>query len=178
MTNCAELYPAERGSKFQTPQKTRVRSGTLASGITTKMNAFALHVAEGMSLADAYRQAFITANMKAKTIRDDASRLAQHPGVRAAIEAYRAEIEERSRISALERDERIWERLWHLIEDEEVPPTVKVKALDLAARLAGMFRTPKEIERFSAAQVEAELWQRLRGFESPVNGGSSSPTQP
>ncbi len=161
MTILAELFPAERGSKFETPQKTKIRSGTLPSGITMKMNIFARHVAEGLSLADAYRAAFNTSSMKAKTVRDDASRLAQHSGVRAAVDAYRAEIEERNRISALERDERIWERIWSLIEDEEVPPAVKVKALDLAARLAGMFKGPQSSVGLSAIQLEAEIMRRI-----------------
>lgn len=161
MSNPVKLLPSIRGSKIETPQRTKIRSGTLPSGITIKMNAFARHVAEGFSLADAYRAAFNTASMKAKTVRDDASRLAQHCGVRAAVNAYRAEIEEQNRISALERDERIWEKIWSLIEDEEVPPAVKVKALDLAARLAGMFNRPADDARFSVAALEVELKRRL-----------------
>ncbi len=95
-------YLVQRGrdSILATPT-TRVRSGTLPSGITTKMDLFAQHVAEGFSLADAYRAAFNTAKMRPKTVRDDASRLAQHSGFRAAIEAYRAEIEALNRIVAL-----------------------------------------------------------------------------
>jgi hypothetical protein len=171
MNNLAELFTPDRGSKFETPQKTKVRSGTLASGITAKMDMFARHVADGLSLADAYRAAFCTANMKAKTIRDDASRLAQHSGVRAAIKSYRAEIEARNRMAALERDERIWERLWSLIEDEEVPPTVKVRALDLAARLAGMFKRATDEAPLSVAALETELARRLRGLECGVSVG-------
>ncbi len=161
MSNTAARFPDARGSELETPQ-TRVRSGTLPSGITAKMDAFAQHVAEGMSLADAYRQAFNTANMKAKTIRDDASRLAQHSGVRAAIEAHRAEIVARNSMLALERSDRIWERLWALIEGYEVPPAVKVKALDLAARLCGMFGRPRDEAPLSAAEIEAELVKRLK----------------
>jgi prophage tail gpP-like protein len=142
------------------------------------MNVFARHVADGLSLADAYRAAFNTSSMKAKTVRDDASRLAQHSGVRAAINGHRAEIEARNRMFALERSERIWERLWQLIEGESVPPAVKVKALELSARLAGMFHAPKEEVALTALQVEAELSQRLRGFETPVNGEWNSPVQP
>ena len=160
MHNLAVVLPIERSSKIETP-KTRVRSGTLPSGITTKMDLFARHVAEGLSLADAYRKAFNTTNMKPKTVRDDASRLAQHNGVRAAIEAHRAEIEARYRMSALERGDRIWERLWQLVEGEEVPPAVRVRALDLAARMAGMFRPPKDEEVLSAAAIQAEICQRL-----------------
>ncbi len=160
MTNLAVLRPIEHGSKIETP-KTRVRSGTLSKGITEKMDAFARHVAEGTSLADAYRAAFNTANMKPKTVRDDASRLAQHSGVRAAIEAYRAEIEARNRISAVEQEQRIWNEIWGLIEAEGVPPSVKVKALDLAARLSGMFRVREAGELLSSADVEAQLRLRL-----------------
>ena len=163
MNSLAIMHLPQQASNLRTPQ-TRVRSGTLPSGITAKMDSFSRHVAEGSSLADAYRQAFNTANMKAKTIRDDASRLAQHSGVRAAIEAYRAEIEARNSMSALERDERIWTRLWHIIEaeGEEVPPAVKVKALDLAARLCGMFSRPRDEAPLSAAEIEAELVERLK----------------
>lgn len=138
-------------------RKTCVRSGTLSSGITAKMDAFARHVAEGMSLADAYRQAFNTAKMKPKTVRDDASRLARHPGVRAALEAYRADIEARIRMFSIDREERIWRRLWGLIEDDEVPPAVRVRALDLAARLSGMFLRPCDQTQFAYATVERKF---------------------
>ncbi len=107
MTNLAVIYPSERGQKIETP-KTRARSGTLPSGITAKMDVFARHVTEGLSLADAYRRAFNNENMKPRTVSNDASRLARHPGVSAAIEAYTAENEARNRMLALEKEERIW----------------------------------------------------------------------
>jgi hypothetical protein len=163
MNNLAVLFPADRGQIFETP-KTRIRSGTLPSGITTKMDVFARHVAEGLSLADAYRAAFATAKMKPRTISNDASRLAKHRGVSAAIEAYRAEIEARNSMDALERSQRIWERLWQLIEDEDVPPAVKVRALDLSARLAGMCEARKDQEIVSVRELEAELSCWLQSF--------------
>lgn len=163
MTNLAVMFPNDGSPHIQTPQ-TRVRSGTLPSGITAKMDIFARYAAEGMSLADAYRQAFNTANMKARTISNEASRLVANPGVTAAIKAYRAEFEAQSRMSALGRSERIWERLWELVDGIDVPPAVKVKALDLAARLVGMFKTPGTEDTLSAAQIESELRYRLGGL--------------
>ena len=163
MSNIAYLRRDVRGSKIETPQ-TRVRSGTLPSGITAKMDKYSRHVAEGMSLADAYRQAFNTSNMKARTVSNDASRLARHPGVTAAIAAYRKEFAARNRMLALQRDERIWESLWGLVENDEVPPAVKVKALDLAARLCGMFKRPDCDATPSPALIEAEILERLEGF--------------
>jgi len=177
MNNLAVLFPVDRGRIFETP-KTRIRSGTLPSGITTKMDIFARHVAEGLSLADAYRAAFATAKMKPRTISNDASRLAKHRGVSAAIEAYRAEIEARNSMDALERSERIWERLWQLVEGEHVPPAVKVRALDLAARLAQMFMTPKDSETVTAGAIEKELLGRLRGFGNFFTHGSDCTAQP
>ena len=176
MANLAVLLPIERGQNYETP-KTRIRSGTLPSGITAKMDAFARHVAEGMSQADAYRAAFNTANMKPRTVSNDASRLARHPGVSAAIESYRAEIEARNHMDALERSDRIWDRLWHLIEDTDVPPVAKVRALDLAARLAGMFTAPKNEEGSSVASIEKELLSKLRDFDNPVTRGSGCSAQ-
>jgi hypothetical protein len=161
MSHLAVLHLPDRVFEFETP-KTRIRSGTLPSGITAKMDTFARHVAEGMSLADAYRKAFNTTNMKPKTVRDDASRLAQHSGVRAAIEAHRAEIEARNRMSALERGDRIWEQIWGLIEGESVPPAVKVKALDLAARLCSMLKRASDDLPLSFAAIETELGDRLK----------------
>ena len=162
MTNLAVFKMPARGQKFEAPQKTRVRSGTLPSGITEKMNVFARHVAEGLSLADAYRAAFNTVNMKSRTISNDASRLARHHGVSAAIVAHRAEIEAQNRMSAFERSERIWEMIWGLIEGDDVPPAVKVRALDLAARLAGMFSTPRHDEPTTVVHFEEELRRKLQ----------------
>lgn len=164
MSSPFKLLPATRGSKIETPQRTKIRSGTLPSGITAKMDAFARHVADGFSLADAYRSAFNTANMKARTVSNDASRLARHHGVRAAIEAYRAEIEAQNRMLSLEKADRIWERLWELIEGDGVPPSVKVRALELSARLAGMFKQSSDDAPLTVAVLETELFQRLRGI--------------
>jgi len=163
MSNIAFLLRDVRGSKIETPQ-TRVRSGTLPSGITAKMDTYARHVAEGMSLADAYRQAFNTSNMKPRTISNDASRLARHPGVTAAIAAYREEFAARNRMLALQRDERIWESLWGLVEGEDVPPSVRVKALHLAAHLCGMFKRPDRDATLNSDLIEAEILERLEAF--------------
>ncbi len=125
------------------------------------MDLFARRAAEGLSLADAYRAAFNTANMKPRTISNDASRLARHHGVSATITAYRAEIEARNRISALERSDRIWQNLWELIDTDETPSAVKIRALDLAARLCGMFKRPQDAQPLSVREVETELERRL-----------------
>jgi hypothetical protein len=132
--------------------------------ITHKMECFAVHVAGGMKLADAYRASFHTANMKAKTVRDEASRLAQNPGVAAAIAEEKAEIRRRNHITALKKEDRIWSCVWALAENKDVAPSVRVKALQLAAQLCGMFKRPNIDPTPSSALIEAEILERLEGF--------------
>jgi hypothetical protein len=132
--------------------------------LTHKMQSFVVHVAGGMKQADAYRASFHTANMKAKTVRDEASRLAQNPGVAAAMASEKAEIRRRNHIAALKKEDRILACVWALVENDHVAPSDRVKALQLAAQLCGMFNQPPEAPKLSASNLEDELRERLALF--------------
>lgn len=144
-------------------QTTRQRSPNLPSGITEKMYRFAEGVANGLSQADAYRGAFNTSNMLPKTVRDEASRLLKNPGVSTALEALRAEKTYQQRVSRQKVEDRLWERLWSLIDGVETPPSVKVRALTLAAELAGMFNgvSNKDPAPLTAEELKLEIASRL-----------------
>ena len=114
------------------------RSARLPGGLTEKMLRFAEAVAEGMSLADAYRTSFHTANMRDKTIRDEASRLAKNPGVAAAIEAIRDERDRQNHMRARSEEDRIWEVIWKLLDHPQVSVRWKLNILTLAAKMAGL----------------------------------------
>lgn len=129
---------AKRPVEANAVQPKAGRSATLPSGITTKMHRFGECVADGYSLADAYRTAFYTANMRDKTIRDEASRLAKNPGVSAVVEAIRAERERQNIMLWRRKEDAIWVSLWSLIEDQRVRPRTRIKALTLAAAMAGL----------------------------------------
>jgi hypothetical protein len=116
----------------------RRRSAPLPCGLTEKMLRFAERVADGCSLADAYRGAFSTGGMKDKTIRDEASRLAKNPGVTRAIEAIRAERDAENHMRWRSKEDHIWELVWKLVDDPRVPVRSKIKALTLAAQMAGL----------------------------------------
>jgi hypothetical protein len=132
--------------------------------ITYKMQVFAEHVAVGQKLADAYRAAFNTGTMLPKTVRDEASRLAKNPGVAAAIVARKAEIDREHHVLALRTEDRIWQHIWALVESQSVAPSIRVRALGLAARLCGMFKRPEDLAPAFPAQIEAELSLRLRAY--------------
>lgn len=63
--------------------------------MTPKREKFARCVAEGMSLADAYRAAYSTERMKPETIRDSAWKLSITPDVSQMIDALKAEARQR-----------------------------------------------------------------------------------
>jgi hypothetical protein len=148
---------------------TRQRSSKLPSGITQKMQSFAEGVADGLSAADAYRAAFNTSNMLPKTVRDEASRLLKNRGISAAIEARRAEFERQQQISRQKTEDRLWEHLWRLIEADNTPPAVKVKALTLAAKLCGMLNgVPYKNPDQTASEIEQELAARLSAYHHPA----------
>lgn len=63
--------------------------------MTPKREKFALAVAGGMSLADAYREAYSTERMKPETIRDSAWKLSITPDVSQMIDALKAEARQR-----------------------------------------------------------------------------------
>ena len=149
-----------------TPIK-RQRSATLPSGITEKMYRFAEGVADGLSAADAYRAAFNTQNMLPKTLRDEASRLLKNRGVSTALEALRAEKTYQQRVSRQKVEDRLWERLWSLIDGVETLPSVKVWALTLAAEIAGMMGgIVYNVTASSARQLEQELLNRLSEYSA------------
>lgn len=150
--------------------RSRQRSPNLPSGITEKMLRFAEGVANGLSAADAYRAAFNTANMLPKTVRDEASRLLKNPGVSTALEALRAEKTHQQRVSRQKVEDRLWERLWSLIDGVDTPPQVQVRALTLAAELAGMLDgvSNKAPAPLTAEKLEMELANRLRAYRHLV----------
>lgn len=145
---------------------TRQRSANLPSGITEKMFRFAEEVANGHSAADAYRAAFNTSHMLPKTVRDEASRLLKNPGVTAALEALRTEKTHQQRVYRQKSEDRVWEHLWGLIDGVSTPPSVKVRALTLAAEMAGMMGgiSNQDPAPLTAGELEIELANRLSAY--------------
>lgn len=63
----------------------------MTDSLTTQQQQFAIDVAEGNTLSDAYRRSYGAGmRAKAKTIHEEASRLASHPKVSARIAELRA----------------------------------------------------------------------------------------
>ena len=61
------------------------------AALTSKMEAYAQGIADGLNKSDAYRAAYDCANMLAKTVHESASRLAADPRVSARIKALQTQ---------------------------------------------------------------------------------------
>jgi hypothetical protein len=66
--------------------------------------------------------------------------------------------------AALKHSERIWARIWSMIDDQTTPPAVKANLLSLGAKAAGMLTDKVELETKQAdsKSIESELLERLQ----------------
>lgn len=144
------------------------RSGKTASGLTVKQEKFCQLMAQGLSNADSYRGAYDTSAMKDSTIYNEASKLSARQDIAARIEAIIAEkTRKNSMLTERQREknsDRIWRKMWAMIDDAETPPAVKANLLSLGAKAAGMLTDKVEIENKSpdSKSIEAELLERLQ----------------
>lgn len=145
------------------------RSGNkTASGLTAKQNMFAENLVAGLSNADAYRQAYDTANMKAATIHNESCKLASLPHIAARVDQLiREKQAKNSMFTDKQREkhsDRIWRNLWSMLDAAETPPAVKASLLSLGAKAAGMLTEQVRMETVTsdAKSIEAEILERLQ----------------
>ena len=121
-------------------------------------------LSEGATNAEAYRQAYDTANMVPNTIYSEACKLAANPKITARLNAILEEKKGRNSMATLKASDRVWKNVWRLAEGDNVPPSVQQAALALAAKMAGMLTEQVRVENVSAdsKSIEQELLERLQ----------------
>jgi hypothetical protein len=148
------------------------RSGKTASGLTHKQERFCELMSQGLSNADAYRGAYDTGTMKPGTIYNEASKLSTRPDIAARIEAIIAEKTRKNSMFTERQKEknsdRIWRKLWSMVDAEETPPAVKANLLSLGAKAAGMLvdRVETKTETADSKSIETELLERLQALKA------------
>lgn len=144
------------------------RSGKTESGLTEKQERFAKGLANGLSNADAYRQAYDASGMKDATIHSEACTMAARPKIAERVHALIAEKNRRnSMFSDKQREkysDRVWRNLWAMIDAPETPPAVKANLLSLGAKAAGMLTEQVRVENITAdsKDIEREILERLQ----------------
>ena len=131
-------------------------------GLTPKQAKFAANLAEGMSQAEAYRNAYDAENMAPETIHAHASRLAKRDKVAARVDALIAERMRLIETKGVSDREKVVTLLRKFAEDEARPDHVRLRAVELWGKTCGAFIEVIEDRRERpAANVALELERRL-----------------
>ena len=104
--------------------------------LTAKQENFVELLTQGTSQASAYRGAYETQKMSDKTVWEEASRLRRHPKVSARILELENEKEDRRRLQAVSREERVLNEL-ESIAFGDGPIAGRLKAVELLGKHIG-----------------------------------------
>ena len=135
----------------------------MAKELTPKQAHFARCVAQGMTQADAYREAYDPKQSTAATIHTLASRVMSRVEVRARVDALIKARERAVVASALSDRDKVLSKLRVWLEGTEKTDSNLLRAAELLGRSSGLFATDINVttrERDSSA-VAAEIEQRL-----------------
>lgn len=139
--------------------------------LTDKQEQFCRNIIEGMSQADAYRNAYPNIRMADKTIQENACRLAKKDAVKARIKELRDALAKPSIMSAQERLEYLTrvingeqgEKMVQVVDGEpievDVPTSLKNKlsAIDIMNKMQGEYVQKVEAEVTNAVNINIEL---------------------
>ena len=132
--------------------------------LTHKQKQFARHVALGKTKADAYREAYNTTG-SAKTVGDNASRLAQDTRIQTEIEAYKLAKEAEEYRNPADLRRLVIHQLTQHALDGEINPAQRIKSLELLGKVAGVdvFMDRKETTIIhQSGDIKARLLNQLK----------------
>jgi hypothetical protein len=155
----------EGGKGKTTKGKTKTRSAPdPVTGLTEKQEAFAQGVMDGMTYTAAYRAAYVTDNMNDQTVWSKACELAADGKVTARLYQLREQKEAERRMQEVSRSGFVLSELQKMATDQNIPPAVKVRALELMGKTVALFTDRVETEDVtdrSADEIEAQIRARL-----------------
>jgi len=167
------LVADDQGGRRYDSGKQAARHRTMGkpkSGLTAKQRHFALALGSGagMTLSDAYREAYDCKNMSGAAIRNEASKLAANHDIAVMVERLRAENERAVSASLVNDREKVLQRLRQWMDDAEPTDTNKLKAAQLLGQTVGMFKDVVETNSGDRASTEvaAEIERRLATLQA------------
>lgn len=120
--------------------------------LTAKQEQFVQNIIQGMSQADAYRNAYPNTKMSDKTVWETASRLMTNPKVVTRLSELRGQLTKETIMSAQKRLE--W--LTEVINGEE-DINAKLKAVDIMNKMSGEYVQKVEANVVSEVNINVEL---------------------
>ena len=147
-----------------------------AEGLTPKQRKFVQGVASGLSLADAYRQAYDAAGMADRSIRVESAKLSQHPSIAQALLAIRARRDAQNQVLTVSDRDMVLRNLRQWTKGDGEPPTsAQLRAAELLGKACGLYRDVVETrtER-PAADILGDIERRLNAIEVSEQDASGS----
>ena len=139
----------------------------MKGGLTAKQEAFAQGVANGLTLADAYRQSYNAENMKEASIYTEASLLMDNPKIVQRVSGIQQAREDRTLHDSARLRRLVLERL-HQEATEAESDSARIRALELLGKSIAMFtdRVEQEEGVRSSTDLEQELIARLKSLSA------------
>jgi hypothetical protein len=155
-----------QGGKAKTAKgKTKQRSAPDAvTGLTEKQEAFAQGIMDGMTYTAAYKAAYVCDDMADSTIWSRACELAADSKVTGRLHQLKALKEAERRMQEVSRSGFVISELHKMATNGDIPPAVKVRALELMGKTVALFTDRVETEDTtdrSADEIEAQIKARL-----------------
>jgi hypothetical protein len=134
-------------------------------GLTAKQLRFATGAVSGLSLAEAYRQAYDAENMTAKAVQVEASRLAARPDVALAMDAIAGEKQAKMQVLTVSDRDMLIRNLRAWTKGDEAPTAGQLRAAELLGKACGLYRDVVETRTDRpAADVLADIEARLNAL--------------
>lgn len=139
----------------------------MKGGLTAKQEAFAQGVANGLTLADAYRQSYNAENMKEASIYTEASLLMDNPKIAQRVSGIQQAREDKTLHDSARLRRLVLERL-HQEATEAESDSARIRALELLGKSIAMFtdRVEQEEGVRSSTDLEQELIARLKSLSA------------
>lgn len=144
-------------------------------GLTVKQMEFATYVANGMTMADAYRNAYDTENMKLGSIYTAASLLMDRPAVAQRVKAILEDRYNKSLIHNVKHvRQHVFDRLMIESIDPKSPPSARIQAVVWLGKVdvVGMFKENMEAETTDKRKVE-DIEKEIRARLTALLGGQT-----
>ena len=156
---------AQRASEHDPAQNgegTYRGNGRGTHGVTAKQDRFALLVAQGKTLSDAYRASYDTENMKPDTVRQCASQLAGVPHVAARITAHAEQLAVEKPYDDASTRKMVRDYLMSVVQDSTAKTSDRTRAAELLGKVGGVSlfqekREEKPVRPATEGEVEALL---------------------
>ena len=139
-----------------------------ADGLTPKQRKFVQGVASGLSLADAYRQAYDAQGMADRSIRTESAKLSMHPRIAQALLRIREQNEARNQVLTVSDRDMVLRNLRQWTKGEGEPPTsAQLRAAELLGKACGLYKDVVETrtER-PASDILGDIERRLNAMQA------------